>query len=1147
MVQMKTYSLRLGLLVVLLLAMSTGLLAQQITGSLTGIVVDPSSAVIPGAAVEMSNDLSGDIRRTETNAQGYFSISGVMPGTYTVTVRASGFQIYRAEQVTFTSGDRRTLGQIALNVATTTDEVRVTAVVQDIVTVESGEKSAVLNAKQMQDIAVVGRSAAEFVKILPGMTMISANVENRPGFNGENIGINGNGDGGKQSMIGNVSANGTRANALDITADGANVSDPGCNCANPVNPNPEMISELKVQQSNFSAEYAKGPVVLNSITKAGGRDFHGTGYLYARHFAMNSNDALNNATGQKRPENKYYFPGGNFGGPVLIPGTGFNRNRDKMFFFAGYEYFRQRIDTGLLRSVVPTAAMKGGDFSNTNYIQALGNATYAAGATLNAEQFPGGRIPTNMLDPGMQALMKLLPEPNMDPAGIGNGYNWANVLEIDQNMHQFITRVDYSISDYTKLFVRYNMQKELQQFPIQLWWRNAGAVPLPTPINGKNASDSVSFNLTKVINPTMTNETVFGYTFVDFPNEYDDYSKVTRASVGYPYKGVFKQDDKIPGFLSWAGPTAGIWMAGGFDPVLFATKHLATVTNNTTKVMGTHTLKFGGYWGFIINKQPGNEPSAGMAIFAPWHDRTTGNVLADMALGRMFDYTENTTAIVRDMGWHEFAFFAHDNWKVRPNFTLELGLRAQHMQPWTARNGIGIATWSQAAYSPTAPSADLPGVVWHARDKNIPLAGWDTRPIFWAPRIGAAWDIFGTGRTVLRGGFGSFVYHDPQLAAGAMDLPAGLRNAYQCCGQDLKDMDNLSTSGNLVFGGSAVDSSDDRQPVTHNWNITLSQRLPTRLLWEASYVGNRSRNLILEGDLRNINQVPLGVMLNDPGGDTNAYRPMRQYTNLFVESHRSYSNYNALQTTLTKTTGVVNTTVAYTWSKAMGIVGGTLDNLNIANNYGPLGFDRTHTFATSYVVNVPSIAPTSNVVAKGLLNGWQISGIVQLASGVNIQQYAPNNNFNMSAQIPGTTRNIGGPDIHGTNAIKAMPLVVCDPRSNLSTGQYMNGSCFAPPIAGSNGQPGVNGSLIMPYMRGPSFFNADLSVFKSFRISESRRLQFRGSAFNFLNHPLRSFVNGDQNLQMAFNSAGQLTNPRFGFADSRVGRRIVQLGVRFEF
>jgi hypothetical protein len=1124
-------------------------LGQITTGSLSAIVVDKSGSVVPKARVTMTNEASGDIRRTTTNDEGYFSILGVQAGTYSVTVEAAGFATWKAERVTFNVGDKRTLPNIELEVGTTGTEIRVTDSLEELTPVDSGEKAIVINQKQLQNVAVVGRSAAEFIKILPGFAPISPGVENRPGFNGEVIGINGNGDGGKQSALGTFSANGTRPEALDITADGAHVSDPGCNCATPVNPNPDMIAEFKVQTSNFSAENSKGPVVMSSVTKSGGKEFHGTAYFNARHFNLNANDWLLNSRKIEQPQNYYFFPGGNIGGPVLIPGTNFNKNRDKLFFFAGFEYFRQRIDTGLLQSIVPTQAMKQGDFSSIP----RGLVADRASAPLNAADFPGGRIPASQLDPGMRAIMNLMPSPNVDPAGIGQGYNWAQVLLLDQNMTQFSTKVDYNINDNTKLFVRYNRQNENQPFPIQLWWRNAGAIPLPTPIIGKNRSDAISGNFTKVIDPTTTNEFVFGYTFVDFPNQYEDYNKMRRTTVGFPYRGIFKQDDKIPGFVTWGAPVASMWLTGGFDPVLFATKHLWTVSDNFSKVVGTHTMKFGGYFGYIVNKQPGNEPSAGVMQFDTWHANSTGNVLADMARGLPAAYNEQTLQANRNIGFGELAFYAQDNWKVNRRLTLEYGMRFQRIQPWQARNGIGLAAWVQSAYRPNATSSDFPGIRWNKIDSSVPVGGWPTRALFYAPRVGGAFDLFGNGKTILRGGWGRFYYHDPQLAAETIDLPAGVRSTSACCGNSLREIDAIQTQGALVFSGSAVSRNDDRQPNTDSWSATISQRLPGRQLMEVSYVGNRSRNLINQGTLRDINLVPLGAALgrvDNDGFDVNTLRPYPQYQSLNVYDHTFRANYNALQATFAKQTGRVNYTVAYTWSKAMGIVGNVLDALKLDNNYGPLSFDRTHLFTSSYVINLPdAIKGGGNKLAKGALNGWQLSGIVQLSSGVNLQQNGGNGiNFNMSAPISRTdSRAIDGTRLLGTNAIQAMPLITCDPRSGLSDGQFINGRCFAPPILGQGNRPGTNGSLIMPLMRGPGFFNTDLSLFKNFKISEKKNMQFRASAYNFPNHPVRSFINGDPNLFLNFNGAGQVTNQRFGFADQRVGRRVIQLTAKFFF
>jgi hypothetical protein len=499
------------------------------------------------------------------------------------------------------------------------------------------------------------------------------------------------------------------------------------------------------------------------------------------------------------------------------------------------------------------------------------------------------------------------------------------------------------------------------------------------------------------------------------------------------------------------------------------------------------------------------------------------------------------------MGWKEFAFFAQDAWKINPRLTVEYGARFQHMQPWTARNEFGIATWDPTKYNPGARADQFPGIVWNGIDKDVPLAGWKTKPLYIAPRLGFAWDIFGKGNTVFRGGFGTFVWHDAQLAAGSMDLPAGLRSTSLAGGVFLRDVDRATAAGSLVFNGEAVDRSDDGQPTTYSWSATISQRLPARTLWEVSYVGNRSTNLVNFGDLRDVNLVPLGAMLSDPTGNANNYRPLRLYQSLKVNSHNWYSRYHSLQTMLTKQTGAFNTMVSYTWSKAMGIVDNPINFLDRDANYGPLPSDRTHIFAASYVYTIPNVAPASNPFLKGLANGWMLSGILQATSGVNLQQAngADGTNFNLNAAYAG--RSLNNTDVLGTNAVRLQPRITCDPREGLQSNQYVNGSCFAAPIPGSNGQLGVNGSTIFPYLRGPGFFNTDLSLFKNFAVTERQNLQFRFSAYNLPNHPNRSFVNSDQNLRLNFNAAGQMTNNRFGYADYKVGRRNIQLGIRYSF
>src|SRR5437867_1347477 len=348
---------------------------QAIFATLTGVVSDPSGAVVPNAKVRLRNESTGSLRDTVTNSDGYFSFASLAEGdfTYELTLEAQGFVTYKASGIALGGGEKRNIN-VTLKVGSTSETIEVKAEVEQLATVDSGEKSATLGNKELQNYVQVGSNAAEYIKIMPGFALNNG-TSNRANYDEQVIGINGNGDAGSQSPLNNAfSYNGLPGNSLDITADGAHVSDPGCNCDTPVNPNSDMISEFKVMMSNFSAENQKGPAVISSVAKSGGRDFHGSGFFYARNYALNANNWLFNKNGQTQPQNKYYYPGGTLGGPVLIPGTRFNKDRNKLFFFTGYEYFYQVLDTGLLRATVPTPAMLTGNFS-TEELQKIGDAT----------------------------------------------------------------------------------------------------------------------------------------------------------------------------------------------------------------------------------------------------------------------------------------------------------------------------------------------------------------------------------------------------------------------------------------------------------------------------------------------------------------------------------------------------------------------------------------------------------------------------------------------------------------------------------------------------------------------------------------------------------------------------------------------------
>ena len=1143
--------------------------AQNVTGTLTGIVSDASGAVVPGASVIMKNADSGDVRKTVSNGEGFFTITAVQPGTYVVLVEAKGFQKWEQRGLTFNSGDKRTLSEISLTVGSTGDTVVVEGTVSELSPVDSGEKASVISTKELQNISIIGSNAAEFVKILPGMAMTSGDGSNRASFSGEQHGTG-------QGPVGSFSANGGRTGGMDITSDGAHVIDPGCNCGQAVDTNVDMTKELKVTTSNFGADSQKGPVVVSAVGKSGGQKFHGQAYFYGRHNSMNANDAFNNAQGRDpngnplapKPETKYMYPGGNIGGPLIIPGTNFNRNRDKVFFFFAYEYYGQTVDNSIYQAAVPTAAMRTGNFSPTELAK-LGNAGYQATSNVN-DNYPGGIIPASEFTGFGKAMMNLYPNANANP-NITNGYNFVAVTTKPQNAYQLRPRIDYSINDNTKLFVSYNRQRDTAYFTDTLWWRPNPTVPYPSRLIAANLSDSISANLTKVFSPSLTNEFVFTYTFLNLPNSFEDPSKVDPATLGAAYKNVFGGNPKeIPSITGWGGGFANIIQPSGFQLTgsLYAKKTLPTIADNITKVWGTHTVKAGFYWEHTANNQPTSSNANGQMQFATWGGNSIGNAYADLLTGRISGYTETNKDVLLIMGFNTLDFFATDSWKVSRRLTVDYGMRFSHLGPWNDANGNGLAVFNPAKYSDNPADVNkLTGILWHGIDSSIPVSGAPSRSLFYNPRVGFAWDIFGEGKTVIRGGYGIYRFHDDQnTQSGALGITQGSFGYTAPSALLVSDIGKLSGGFIAPSGVTVLGINDDQQQMTQNYSFTISQRAPWKSAFEISYVGNTSNHLSnWNNGFGGLNLLPFGSLFNikgvfanglDPNADV--YRKYHNYQSIKVINHEMFSNYNSMQVSWNKQSGKVNWLANYTFSKALGIRGEggapAGDPTNLSNNYGVLPNDRTHIVNLAYVVTMPNV-PTGNRLVKGVANGWQFSGISVMQSGVNLQG-TQSANFGISGNIPAGTllpdgtrtsadNGLSSKLINGSPDISVMPVLTCDPRNNLAANQFINPSCFSVPT------PGHNGSYILPYIKGPAFFNNDLSMFKDFNFGETKKLQFRFSGYNFLNHPLRSFAPSDPNLtNLQFDANGKLTPAtaaNFGKANWTAGHRSIQLALKFYF
>jgi hypothetical protein len=1132
-----------SLTVALLVGLPRPTLAQRMTGELSGTVVDESGGVVPGASVTVTNQQSGAVRRSQTNQDGFFAFAALPAATYAVVAQMPGFRSYEVKDVELRSGDSRSLRSMPLKLAAVAETLSVGAEVA-LTPLNSGEKSATFAAQQLESIPIVGTSSAEVLRLLPGMIPMTDGTSNRPQFTGEVYGINGNGEyqgGGNnnQSAVGNYAANGARSYALDITIDGAPGADPGCNCATSVNPNTEFVQEFKVLQASFSAEHAKGPVALSVVSKQGGRDFHGSLFGYLRDWRINSNEWYANKVGAERVKNRFVYPGFTVSGPLLLPGTGFNRNRDKVFFFAGFEYFAQRLDTGYVKSWVPTDAMRQGDFNNAAEV---GSGSYVNTVTV----LPGGIVPLERIDPGGQVLLNLFPRPNADPAATG-GYNYVLNPLSDQNGWQGLARVDLNLSDSTKLFLRYNIQRETQPFAIGFWWRNGERqVPYPSSISGKNRSDSVTASLTHVFNPTLTNETVFAVTYINFPDSFDDPQAISRATLGYPYQGVFGDSpNQIPSvdtsLYAKSGPM--YFNPGGFDPVFFAKKWQIALQDNLTKVRGLHTLKVGAYYEHVSNDQVNFAQSNGNIGLATWLPGSSGNTFADLLAGGPLIYNESSKNPVFDIHYDLVEAYAQDSWKVRPRLTLDYGLRASYLGPWTDSHGIGATGWDVSQYADGG--GQYPGLVWTKKDPGVPLSGVEGNWFYLTPRVGFAWDVRGSGETVLRGGFGLYRYHEPMTAAGvSLELGAGQRSFGQEYVPQLANLEGLG-GGNLPLAASGRDIHDGKQPLTFSWNLTLNQKLPFSMNVEVGYVGNQNDNLLNHG-INDLNAVPVGAMLADPDGNPEDYRPMPEYGQLQVFRHDVWSNYHSLQALLSRQRGNFNFTASYTFSKALGVrardvgvAGGSEYILPVHDvYYGVLGTDRTHvaSLAVSWLLRQWRDKRWLDAVA----GGWQLGAVGTYVSGPPLQT-SSTPYFNIQGtNAEGVT--LDGPHITGTPHAAPFPVSTCDPTEDIPDGYMFNPACFAAPTVGKNG------NYVWPYIRGNAYTNLDLSLFKNFSVgSKGQKLQLRVAAYNALNHPTWA-PDQAQNLTLSYDHGVQ-TNADFGRKNenNKYGRRIVQLALRFTF
>jgi len=1313
-----------GLFVAVLLLWSWPARAQETTGAVTGVVQDKTGAVIPNATVVVTNLDNNSERKTVSNEVGEFTIPGITAGLrYQLRVEMAGFSPWQSRPFPLRAGDRIGFTDIRLEVAQISAQVTVEATANEALKpLDTPERSDVITAKDLDTLAIEGRDATELIETLPGFAMISNQVNNQAP-NTAVVGMSG--------PTGSYSANGAGPTGLATILDGVSIQDIDTNAGTVQTVNSDMIQEIKATTSTFSAEYAKGPALLNANTKEGGTSYHGDAYVYVRNTALNANDWYNNYLSQTRPPGSFYYPGGQLGGPLWIPHTQFGPHNTKLFFFVGYEYYNQNYSPETLGSWVPTMSERQGDYSasslNSQLCGARPNGTVNLDAVLpmcysmnylpNGTPISYGNV-SQYADPSGSALVNWLPLPNADPFINEQGYNYIQQVIQTQNGSQLHARVDFNLSDYNKFYATWGRQAQISAEPVAWGYIPNDAMLYPGDITAGDISNVFSVHYTRIFGTSVTNEASATMSFISNPgdmgnpnavsrfymNEYNCTDPAKRASAScnnpagdnFNYLGEYKNngDYSVPALTdtgSYGYPQ--MLMPGGFyNNQVKMKKVVPTIADTVDWVKGQHSFAFGAYVerGYLngdadyANAFPQGEyefnPGTGYFEYnssgtsSPFANsnytacenpdpngtsRLSGaayfgsciNPVAMMYTGFTDQFTQTNFSPIVDMQYTSLAGFANDSWKVH-RLTMMLGARVEHLGPWFDRHGNGLAAFSPSLYDsqcsnantiPTASpilrncsSLAMPGIAWHSADSAIANSVSIPPTIYVSPRVGASWDLFGSGNTVLRGGWGIYRSQEefsPYALAAA--TAQGYKKSQSVGTLTFPLVDDQSPINPPDINVDTLSPSDTVRPIYYQFNVSVDQRLPWNSLLEAAFVGSENQDLPTYNTLNNnyngssdLNVLPLGAFFqpsfstvyippsvsagststsaylgNLDTPQTDFFRNYPFYQHIYALKHTYYSNYNSAQVAWNKTSaGLVTWGANYTFSKNLA-TGASYNNnltdpLHLRNDYNPTPFDRTQVFNIHYLVNLGKRYNGGSRLISKVANDWQISGISTVQSGIDLPS-AQGENFSFgsgniqatqvwtSYQDSGAQQDLSCANTYGilpdkngkthcvlninnvvwmgTPDYLLMPGLSCNPKGGGGSHQYMKAECFVVPLPGSPGtgadalsaNPTGQGVYRLPYLRGPAFMNHNLSVIKEFPTGEGKSVQFKASAFNFLNHPLVSFNNNDNSNLNLGNllgavpgqslTEGELGYKNFGIANVKYGSRLMELSAKFKF
>ena len=1163
-------------------------LGQTTSGQISGRVVDPDGRSIANAAVTLTNQFNAEKRMEKTDASGDFVFASVQPGTYMLSVTAQGFKVFTKKDLVLTASERLSAGNMRLEAGAVTQSVEVTADATPVQT-QSGERSALLDEHQVANLLNPARNVMQLNRILPGVVATNA-------VGSDQLGI-----------FGIDAVNGVRSEYNSASVDGIMGNVRGRDqIETPLNM--DAVSEVKILTNNYQAEYGgTSGTPINMVTKSGTRDFHGGVYYFKRHEQFNANLFFNskawnqdpithNPVELPKPQNRFNTIGYKIGGPVWLPKVNFNRNKDKLFFFFSQEIWPtvHPGDGNPLKMTVPTALERQGDFSqsfdNSGKKVTLKDPRNC-GPSGNANCLKAGNTQLAFINPDMQKLLNLLPLPNTDPTAAGNNYkfNYQTTLTEKNPVNQRVLRLDYNISDKWRAYFRgldmnVSSKGNAAAF-IPMQWLSS------LPVNYDNHSPNVTFDVTYIASPTLINEFSIGYAGWSeqqvLPNGASELAAVQKSALGVNL-GQFRPQLNPLGLmptLTFSGsisnaPMFGLSGSGGRFPINSQASSY-DITDGLTKVWHNHVSKTGIYLHFDRFVQLHAAGSfTGTYDFGNDSNNplTAGNTFANALLGNFKQYTESTAAPDSDPTTRIFDWYLQDNWKIVKNFTVDYGLRFTWDLPQQLHAG---ANFVPALYDPaqapvlyqpfgtganrrgrdprtgaTVPAQLIGAVIpgsGNPFDGLVPISNTSiirSQGVLVAPRIGFAWDIFGDGKTALRGGFGVF-YNSRPPASQAGDLttnPPVQSNGITPSGSASQ---LLSTGiANVIFPSnlSRTLQGHGNRPVFYNSSLGIQRRIGFQTVIDVAYVGTLGRHL---GQQLDLNALPPGTRFRttslDSTGQLLADNFLRRYIGLgaipFV-AFEGTSNYNALQVQATRRfTRGLEFGANYTWSKALDFSDAT--TAGVANfapihayNYGLAGFDRDHAVKINWLWDVPKASRLwDNPVMRAALDNWQFSGIASFIRG----------------QPRGITLDTKGTDITGGGdgarvLLLGNPALGSGDRSRL---MYFNPNLIAAPsinTIGSNGQySNFVGNAGKVVFRGPGTNDWDLALFKNIPIKERAALQFRCEFYNAFNHPSFNSVDATAQFKYTAGVPGQQLNTTLGQVNGELGPRQIQFSARFSF